>query len=275
MLYEQGSTRRNYAETINGILQRFPYLKSFLAGPWKLLTTWESLWPGKVHPPMPLPLLKALVTTALAWQWIRLAMVLLLGFYGLLRPCEVIALKVKDCLLASETGCQDAIFLRQKQDERSTNAKRSHRRTIRSSLSKEMFQGHEGQIWPFSSAMLRRRLQQTLQAVTELPHLCVPSSLRAGGATFVFREWQEDVPRLQWKGRWLHFKTLAHYIQELGCWNILEQLTPAARSRVQCLSGLSGLTESSCKEIVVEADLPSKVQRLCMLLKQQQHQGIP
>ena len=110
VLYEQGAAKRNYAKTINAILQRFPYVKSFLSGPWNLLTTWESLWPGKVHPPIPLPLLRALVTTALAWRWTRFAMVLLLGFYGLLRPCEVTALKVKDCLLAAETGCQDAIL---------------------------------------------------------------------------------------------------------------------------------------------------------------------
>ena len=68
------------------------------------------------------------------------------------------------------------------------------------------------------------------------------------------------------------FQTLAHYIQELGCWNIIEQLTPAARSRMQCLADL---TESACKEIMVEADLPSTVQRLCMLLQQQMQQGIP
>ena len=41
------------AETINVIVQRFPYLKNYLAGPWRLLTTWEGLWPGKVHRPMP------------------------------------------------------------------------------------------------------------------------------------------------------------------------------------------------------------------------------
>ena len=97
---------------INIVVQRCPYLKTFLAGPWKLLTTWESLFPGKLHPPVPLPLLKALVVTALAWQWNRLAMMLLIGFYALLRPCELIALKVSDCLLASETGYNDAIFLR-------------------------------------------------------------------------------------------------------------------------------------------------------------------
>ena len=112
VLYELGAPWRNYAETINIVIQRFSYLKTFLAGPWKLLTAWESLFPGKLHTPVPLPLLKALVVTALAWQWNRLAMMLLIGFYALLRPCELIALKVSDCLLSFETGYNDAIFFR-------------------------------------------------------------------------------------------------------------------------------------------------------------------
>ncbi|CAE7216273.1 ACT1 [Symbiodinium sp. KB8] len=78
-LYEQGAPRRDYAETINVLVQKFPFLKNFLAGPWRLLTTWESLCPSKVHPPMPLPILKALVTTALAWSWTRFALLLLVG----------------------------------------------------------------------------------------------------------------------------------------------------------------------------------------------------
>ena len=76
------------------ILQRFPYLKSFLAGPWKLFKTSSH------------------ATSTVRWQWTRFGVVLLLGFHGLQRPCEVSAPKVKDPLLASETGCQEAIFLR-------------------------------------------------------------------------------------------------------------------------------------------------------------------
>ncbi|CAE7360147.1 PROSC [Symbiodinium microadriaticum] len=111
-LYEQGAPRRDYAETINILVQRFPFAKSFMAGPWKLLTTWETLWPGKIHPPMPLVLMKACVTTALTWGWKRMALSLLLGFYALLRCCEVIALKVSDCLMSSESGCKNVVFLR-------------------------------------------------------------------------------------------------------------------------------------------------------------------
>ena len=62
VMYEKGSSQRNYAETLNIVVQRFLYLKSFLAVPWKLLTTWESVWPGKVHLPMPVPL-------PLHWLW--------------------------------------------------------------------------------------------------------------------------------------------------------------------------------------------------------------
>ena len=112
----------------------------------------------------------------------------------------------------------------------------------------------EEQTWSFSSATLRRRLQQALQEVTGRSDLCLPSSLRPGGATYWFRVWQENLPRLQWRGRWLHFKTLALYIQEVGCVNIMEQVTPSYQLKVQ---RLAALCESACKEYVVQGDLVS------------------
>ena len=41
-------------------------------------------------------------------------------------------------------------------------------------------------------------LQHTLRAVTGSPDLCVPSSLRPGGATFWFREWDKILLKMQW-----------------------------------------------------------------------------
>ena len=271
--YEDGTPRRSYAETINIVVQRFPYLKNYLAGPWRLLTTWEGLLPGKVHPPMPAPLLKALVATALVWDWMRFAMILLIGFYALLRPCELIALKVQDCLLSTDTDCADVIFLRLKLVKSRTRGARMQ--SVRLDVPfvvhflKKCFavMQPDEQIWSFSAATLRRRLQQTLQVVAGHSYLCLPSSLRQGGATYWFRVWQEDLPRLQWRGRWLHFKTLAHYIQEVGCVNVMEQVTPAFRLKIQSLAALS---EAACKEYVVKADLCSQVQRLLSLLHKQQ-----
>ena len=64
VMYEQGSSRRIFAETINSIQQRFPFLKTLLVGPWQLCTTWENICPGTLHPPIPFPLLKAMGSVA-------------------------------------------------------------------------------------------------------------------------------------------------------------------------------------------------------------------
>ena len=51
-LHESNASRRNFAETINIVQQLFPYLKPILAGPWQLVTTWKSLHPSQLHPPL-------------------------------------------------------------------------------------------------------------------------------------------------------------------------------------------------------------------------------
>ena len=50
----------------------------------------------------------------------------------------------------------------------------------------------------------------------------LPSSLRPGGVTFfLFRQWDENLVRLQWRGRWRSFKMLEIYVQELGAAEVL------------------------------------------------------
>ena len=165
---------------------------------------------------MPLPLLKALVTSALAWGWKRFGFLLLIGFYALLRPCELMALTVQDCLMASETGSSDVIFVRLTLVKARTRGARMQ--SVRLDVPfivhfmKSCFKAMNPskKIWLCSTNLFRVRLQQVLKEVTGDSTLCVPSSLRPGGATYWFRMWEEDLPRLQWRGRWLHFKTLAH-----------------------------------------------------------------
>ena len=103
-----------------------------------------------------------------------------------------------------------------------------------------------------------------LKEVADHPSLCVPSSLRPGGATYLFRLWQEDLVRLQWRGRWLHMKTLAHYVQELGCCNVMQSLSPGAFKKVH---KLAALCEPACAEVVLEVDLLSQVERLVQRVK--------
>ena len=210
-LANEGASRRDFAETVI-LIQRYPM--HYMAGPWKLLTTWESVWPGKVHPPLPLPLLKALVTTALTWQWTCFTLALLIGYFALLRPCELLALKVSDSSLTSETGFEDVVFIRLHLVKSRTRGVRMQ--SVRldvpfvvSFLKKCLQTMHPNEkIWCYSTSLFRTGLQMALERLTGYAQLCVPSSLRAGGATFWFRQWNEDIARLQWRGRWLHAKTL-------------------------------------------------------------------
>ncbi len=64
------------------------------------------------------------------------------------------------------------------------------------------------------------------------------SSFRPGGASFLFHEWDEDVRRLQWRGRWASTRMLEHYIQELQSYQLLTQLSADARCLVDQLSDL-------------------------------------
>ena len=52
----------------------------------------------------------------------------------------------------------------------------------------------------------------------------LPSSLRPGGASYFFGLWDENIPRLLWRGRWASHKMLVHYVQELTAATMLLKL---------------------------------------------------
>ena len=62
------------------------WMRSQLSGPWRVLRNWERLEPDKHRLPVPVLWLKALAVTAATWDWLRVALILLLSFFWLLRP---------------------------------------------------------------------------------------------------------------------------------------------------------------------------------------------
>ena len=108
--YEAQRSRSYYAGTVNAVASHYGWLRPFLSASWRLLTTWEALEPPQLHPPIPLRVLQALVVLALSWDWWEVALLLLLGFYGLLRPSEYIALTPSH-MLVSEAD-PDVLLLR-------------------------------------------------------------------------------------------------------------------------------------------------------------------
>ena len=82
--------------------QKFGWLRGSLSGPWDVIRTWDTLEPVQHHPPMPVHVLRALVSCALAWNWSRMAIVMCLAFFGLLRPSESISLRRQDLALPED-----------------------------------------------------------------------------------------------------------------------------------------------------------------------------
>ena len=95
-------------------------------------------------------------------------------------------------------------------------------------------------IWPSSPGVLGRRLQLALRQVIRRPGLYTLGSLRSGGATALFRRWNEDLPRLLWRGRWREPRTLGHYVQELVAARITIAFSTSEQHRVSLLSGFLG-----------------------------------
>ena len=256
VLYETGASRRTFAETINVVQQKFPFLRRMMTGPWQLATTWESLHPSQMHPPIPKPLLEAMVSISISWKWHRLALLLLLGFYALLRPAELFFLKVKHFVLSDLTGLDSVVLIQLLQTKTRTRGARfqsvrlEEPRVIVFLQKCLSFMTQNELLWPLSPALFRTRFDQVLTRACGISKLVCPSSLRPGGATFLFQLWKEDIQKLQWRGRWLHMKTMLHYIQELGAVNIFDKLEPAQKSRVLLLAQLLPEALANCVVVV-------------------------
>eukprot|EP00434_Breviolum_minutum_P039773 symbB.v1.2.035333.t1/scaffold4731.1/size35673/2 len=126
-LYVNQQTRQSAAETLNALTQKYGFLRHSLGGPWDILRTWDTLEPGQHHLPMPVSVVRALITTALCWNWSKFAVTLALGFYGLLRPSESINMRRQDVSLPHEHLQGDVIYLRVGQPKtRNKAAKQQH-----------------------------------------------------------------------------------------------------------------------------------------------------
>ena len=182
----------------------------------------------------------ALATTALLWKWPRIAVALILAFLGLLRPAEIIGLRRQDLVLPGDHFDDEVLYVHIGQPK-------TRHRAAASQHVRVDYQGVAGwivaalpstpgwrTIWNGSWAAFKLRFDALQSEVLEgTPFL--PSSLRPGGATFLFSSWDENLTRLQWRGRWKSFRMLETYVQELGATEVLARFSPKVRRRVSVL----------------------------------------
>jgi hypothetical protein len=242
-LYLEGASRRSAAESLNAVVQQFGWLRSSLAAPWNVLKTWDMLEPVTHHPPMPLQVVLALASTALAWNWPHFAALLVIGYFGLLRPSELVGLRRRDLSLPQDHWEPQVLYVRIGQPKtRFRAAMAQHVRIDETGVAAwvQLILGSMPmwrKLWCGSVSSFKTRLELVQQEVLQC---CVfqPSSLRPGGATFLFRKFNEDLTRVQWRGRWKSYKMLETYVQELGASEIWIRFPQKIRDRVKVLGDL-------------------------------------
>ena len=105
-------------------------------------------------------------------------------------------------------------------------------------------------LWPATPSAFAKRLEILVRTATCRPGPYTPGSLRTGGATHMFLEWNEDLMKLCWRGRWRDLHTVWHYIQELQSLSVLQQYPREVQGRVSELSSLlDALAREPTKEI--------------------------
>jgi hypothetical protein len=110
-LYVSRRTLRDFADIINGVQTRYHWTRGSLSGAWRVQKTWLALHPSANNKPFLVPVLYAFVVTALPWGWWKLATLLLVGVYALLRAAELYSLCAALCSMEEDHGIPGVVVV--------------------------------------------------------------------------------------------------------------------------------------------------------------------
>lgn len=97
--YDSGRSLHDFSETTNAIVQGRREWRRQTERAWGCARAWRRLFPVRNHKPMSVALLLAMLTVALEHQLPLLAAAIGVGLLGLLRPDELLKLRIGDLLL--------------------------------------------------------------------------------------------------------------------------------------------------------------------------------
>ena len=249
-LHSSGKSYGRYSETINAIGSLRPIIKRQLTAAWDLAYAWLIDEPHQHHPALPQSILVAVITLGLLWGWPVESSIFGMCWAGLMRIGEILEARRSDVTLPCDAAPGvDYVLIRIREPKtRGRGARHQCARVDPSdlvSLITATFKNYspEDPIWPFSPATLRRRFCQLLQSIG-LPTKTLGTvrpydlgSLRAGGATWMLGL-TEDSSLVQRRGRWLAYRVMTIYLQEIQVVTAVPRLDPAVRKVIEDLNSV-------------------------------------
>lgn len=215
--YEEGEPITHIGDALSGLHHYAPWIKGSLQGAWRLFRLWRKVERPKQAAPLPVAFCEALVARFIQCDDLEMAAACCLGFWGLLRTGEILALHPRRIML----GQYDAVMqlgytktgLRRQQDE---NVIVRHQpthmllttllqiKTANRMLDSPLVQG--------GGPRFRAEFDKVL-AYFDFAGKFRPYSLRRGGATADFRMYN-SMERTLIRGRWGTSQAARQYIQE-------------------------------------------------------------
>eukprot|EP00971_Amphidinium_carterae_P236640 4696746-Amphidinium_carterae.1 len=218
-LHDSDAPYTHALEALAGVQFFHPNVQGSIHGAWKALRTWGQQKPIQVRSPMPLPILLALVTTALVMGWERTAGVLLLGFEALLRPSEMGGcLRGHLSLPGDLYGHPYCAILSLPETKTASRTVKLQSVLIKDAPLIEYLHGFfscDGErslLMPGGAAALQRKFLSLKEMIGIRTAPWTLASVRGGGCVH-FALHSTDMDYLQWKGRWASQRSMRHYMQ--------------------------------------------------------------
>ena len=196
-----GSSLFYYRQLIAHLQRTKPQLKPFLEAAWELINKWESLEPVQHRPPLPEPILHAMMSVGLAWRWDKwVADVagLTLGVYAGCRIGEVLKARRRNHLTPSDLHMmmtsQQTVYLNiVSPKSRRRGAKVQYATFTQADFLPVLLKAWGGLsgdqfLYPGSPSVFRTRWNRIVKRIgVSLEHKLTPGFLRAGGAVAMHR----------------------------------------------------------------------------------------
>eukprot|EP00435_Cladocopium_sp_Y103_P034882 s2166_g9.t1 len=268
-LYSAGRAYGIYAETINAVVVERPLLRRQLNAAWDMAFVWLQDEPHQHHPALPISVMAAMVSVALAWGWAHEAAIILMGWAGILRIGEVLAATREELILPCDAvpGTTFALLVVRQPKTRGRSAEHQAARIDQEDIIAFLTAMYKDSkptepLWPYSAATLRKRFAQLLQEL-DLPSKKTPGqtvfelgSLRPGGASWMLHA-TESPQTVQRRGRWASARVMEIYLQEVLVTTFTQKLRPKSRNLIEFYAcGFASLLQQSI--YFLESGIPCK-----------------
>lgn len=214
-LWVTGAGRGLASDTLASLQDQDPRLRGQLQSSWRLLKTWHSHEIPNRAPPFPEYILHCLVGWALLRSNFNFAVSLLVGFYGILRTGELLALEKRHISMSVQSGVAVLTLGYTKGGKRlgvCDSVTLTHDLALRF-LKQWLRLSHDHQKFCSSPAKWRTTFAQALTDLKLTEFEFRPYSLRRGGATWYFTKFN-SLDKVMVMGRWQAARTARLYLNE-------------------------------------------------------------